>query len=113
MLMIQQEQILQIQQLYGMILLNSNYREQFIAILNAANQTGQLFGKPRESGTIGGIKTEVYTLSQINQTLPIFTFYKKYRWNNKKFEIVPSTIDNSDQFMKQVPIPGNRINLYI
>ena len=34
---------------------NSNYREQFTAILNAANQTGQLFGNPRESGTIGGI----------------------------------------------------------
>ena len=42
---------------------NSNYREQFIAIMNAANQTGQLFGSPRESGTIGGINTEIYTLS--------------------------------------------------
>ena len=53
---------------------NSNYREQFTAILNAANQTGQLFGKPRESATIGGISTEVYTLASNQLDLPVFNF---------------------------------------
>jgi hypothetical protein len=52
---------------------NSNYREQFTAILNAANQTGQLLGNPRELGDIGGIKTEVYTISSIG------------RWHNEIF----------------------------
>jgi hypothetical protein len=55
---------------------NSNYREQFTSILNAANQTGQLFGNPRESNTIGGISTEVYTLSSNQLDLPIFSFQK-------------------------------------
>ena len=50
---------------------NSNYREQFIAIMNVANQTGQLFGKPRESNKIGGVDTEVYTLSSNQLDLPI------------------------------------------
>ena len=55
---------------------NSNYREQFISILNAVNQTGQLFGSPRESGLIGGIATEVYTISSNQNDLPIFKFQK-------------------------------------
>ena len=50
---------------------NSNYREQFIAILNAANQTGQLFGSPRDSATVGGISTKVYTLSSNQIGIPI------------------------------------------
>ena len=53
---------------------NSNYREQFTAILNAANQTGQIFGSPRESGSIGGISTEIYTLASNQLDLPIFNF---------------------------------------
>jgi hypothetical protein len=38
---------------------NANSREQFINILNAANVSGQTFGKPKEADNIGGIKTEV------------------------------------------------------
>ena len=51
---------------------NANYREQFIAILNAANVTGQTFGSPREKGSIGGVDTEVYTMSSNQVDLPIF-----------------------------------------
>ena len=42
---------------------NSNYREQFIKILNGANFQSQRFGKPLDSSNIGGIRTEVYTRS--------------------------------------------------
>ena len=45
---------------------NSNYREQFIKILNAAGFDGQQFGKPLESDNIGGIKTETYTVNSSN-----------------------------------------------
>ncbi len=85
---------------------NSNYREQFTAILNAANQTGQLFGKPRESGTIGGIDTEVYTLSSNQLDLPIFKFQKSVGGVSRSFEIVPSTIEESDSIYELQPIPG-------
>ena len=85
---------------------NSNYREQFTAILNAANQTGQLFGKPRESGTIGGINTEVYTLSSNQNDLPIFSFRKSIGGVNRSFEVVPSTINNSESIYEADPIPG-------
>jgi hypothetical protein len=53
---------------------NSNYREQIIKILNSANFSGQKFGKPRESSSIGGIETETYTINSSNTDLPIFKF---------------------------------------
>jgi len=85
---------------------NSNYREQFTAILNAANQTGQLFGNPRESAKIGGIETEVYTLSSNQVDLPIFKFHKSVGGTTRGFEIVPSTITDSDSVYEASPIPG-------
>ena len=85
---------------------NANYREQFTTILNAANQTGQLFGKPRESGTIGGIDTEVYTLSSNQLDLPIFKFQKSVGGITRSFEIVSSTITDSDSIYESSPVPG-------
>ena len=85
---------------------NSNYREQFTAILNAANVTGQLFGKPREANPIGGINTEVYTLSTSQLDLPIFGFRKTIGGINRKFEVVPSAINNSDSIYEANPIDG-------
>ena len=85
---------------------NTNYREQFTAILNAANQTGQLFGNPRESGSIGGITTEVYTLSSNQLDLPIFKFQKSVGGVSRSFEIVPSTTTDSDSIYESAPVPG-------
>ena len=85
---------------------NSNYREQFTSILNAANQTGQLFGKPRDSATIGGIATEVYTLSSNQADLPIFNFVKSVGGTSRQFEIVPSSINDSESIYEADPIPG-------
>jgi len=86
---------------------NSNYREQFTTILNAANQSGQLFGNPRESGSIGGIRTEVYTLSSNQLDLPIFNFAKSIGGTNRSFEIVPSTINDSESIYESMPVPGS------
>jgi len=85
---------------------NSNYREQFTSILNAANQTGQLFGNPRESGSIAGITTDVYTLSSNQIDLPIYSFNKSVGGVNRQFEIVPSTINNSESVKESSPVPG-------
>jgi hypothetical protein len=85
---------------------NSNYREQFTAILNAANQTGQLFGNPRESGSIGGIDTEIYTLSSNQLDLPIFKFVKSVGGVSRSFEIVPSSINDSESIYEADPVVG-------
>ena len=88
---------------------NSNYREQFIAILNAANQTGQLFGKPREQGKIGGIDTEVYTLASNQNGLPVFNFAKTVGGVSRSFEIVPASIEGSDSIFESAPVEGSGI----
>ena len=88
---------------------NSNYKEQFTTILNVANQTGQVFGSPREAGTIGGITTEVYTLSSNQLDLPIFAFNKDIGGTQRQFEIVPSTINDSESIYESSPIPGTGI----
>ena len=85
---------------------NANYREQFINILNAANTSGQVFGKPGESDTIGGIQTEVYTTNSNNTDLPIFSFRRAVSGVDRTFEIVPSSIQDSESIYESDPIPG-------
>ena len=85
---------------------NSNYREQFIAILNAANQSGQLFGNPREQDSIGGVNTEVYTLASNQNGLPIFEFQKSVGGVSRSFEIVPSQITDSEAIYEAPPVEG-------
>jgi len=85
---------------------NSNYREQFISILNAANVEGQKFGKPKESDNIGGITTETYTVNSNNTDVPIFQFTKGIGGISRTFEIVPATIAGSESIYEQSPIPG-------
>ena len=86
---------------------NANYREQFTAIFNAANQSGQIFGNPRESGKIGGIDTEVYTLSSNQLDVPIYKFTKAVGGVSRAFEIVPSTITGSDSIYERDPVVGS------
>ena len=85
---------------------NINYREQFVTIFNAANVSGQLFGKPKESGDIGGIATEVYTVNSSQIDLPIFSFNSSIGGTGRSFEIVPATITDSETIYEQSPIPG-------
>jgi hypothetical protein len=85
---------------------NSNYREQFINILNAANVEGQRFSKPKESNDIAGIKTETYTVNSINTDVPIFTFSRNIGGVSRTFEIVPAAISASESIYEQAPVPG-------
>ncbi len=85
---------------------NSNYREQFIAVLNAANQTGQIFGKPRDKSNIGGVDTELYTLASNQNGLPIFNFQQTTSGIDRNFEVVPSAITDSESVYEFAPIDG-------
>ncbi len=85
---------------------NSNYREQFTAILNAVNQTGQIFGKPREQKEIGGIDTEIYTLASNQNDLPIYSFTKNVGGTSRTFEIVPAAVQGSESIYESNPIEG-------
>jgi len=85
---------------------NASYREQFINILNSVNTEGQKFGKPLESDSIGGIKTEIYVTNSSNTDVPIFTFARNISGIQRSFEIVPSTITDSESIYERAPLPG-------
>ena len=85
---------------------NSNYRDQFTAIVNAANTTGQLFGSPRDTDQIGGISTEVYTFASNQTDVPVFSFTTSVGGTPRKFEIVPLAISGSESIYEANPIPG-------
>jgi hypothetical protein len=85
---------------------NANYREQFLTILNAANVSGQKFGKPKESSKAGGIDTSLYTINSTNTDLPIYTFSRSVSGVNRTFEIVPSSLATNDSVTELTPILG-------
>ena len=89
---------------------NSNYREQMINILNAANVEGQQFGRPLESNSIGGIDTSVYVLNSANTDIPVYSFLKSISGVSRGFEIVPSSINNSESIYESAPVPGGAMN---
>ena len=85
---------------------NSNYREQFISILNAANFSNQKFGKPRETATVGGIRSEIYTINSVNTDVPIFKFSKSVSGIGRNFEVIPASLATGDSITESDPIPG-------
>jgi len=89
---------------------NSNYREQMINILNAANVEGQKYGRPLESNSIGGIDTSVYVLNSANTDVPIYSFLKSISGVSRGFEIVPSSINNSESIYESAPVPGGAMS---
>jgi len=89
---------------------NSNYREQFINILNAANVEGQKFSRPLTSDSIGGINTSVYTINTANIGVPVYQYSKTVSGISREFEIVPASISNSESIYEVSPVPGGAMS---
>jgi hypothetical protein len=85
---------------------NSNYRSQFVSILNAANFTGQNFGRPKETATVGGILTETYTVNSTNVDLPVFKFTKAISGITRNFEVVPVSLITGESIVEENPLAG-------
>jgi hypothetical protein len=88
---------------------NTNWYEQFIKVINAAMPTTSQFGKPQDSGTIGGIRSQQYRFNANNTDSPIFGFTKNIDGRNMDFEIVSSSFKNSDSIYEEPPMPGNNL----
>jgi hypothetical protein len=88
---------------------NVNWYEQFIKVLNAAMPTTSQVGKPQDSGTIGGIRTQQYRFNSTNSDAPIYKFSKNIDGRNMDFEIVSSSFKNSSSVFEEAPYPGNNL----
>ena len=88
---------------------NTNWNEQFIKVMNASMPTTSQFGKPQDSGTIGGIRSQQYRFNANNTDNPIFGFTKNIDGRNMDFEIVSSSFKNSSSIYEEPPMPGNNL----
>jgi len=72
-------------------LTNDNWQEQFTSILNASLVSSQVIGKPGNSATLSGIKTDEYTISLNTNSLPIAAFSAVIKDTATRFEAVSAT----------------------
>ena len=75
---------------------NENWLEQFSSVINAALQSGQVFGKPGASKTIGAVRHDEYSVNVVPNIVPVYRFSAAIEGQDMSFEVVSaSTYDKS------------------
>ena len=88
---------------------NSNWREQFITVLNAAMSEATEFGRSQGSANIQGIFTEQYRFNTASSDIPVFSFTKNVAGRSMPFELVSTAFNGSEEIYEEAPQPGNQI----
>lgn len=87
---------------------NSNWYEQFIAILNSTMSLSSSFGKPLSKGTIAGIRTEKYAVNSSNDGVPVYSISRSINGIGMTFEMVCADFDSD--IIEAYPRPGNNFS---
>jgi hypothetical protein len=85
---------------------NSNWYQQFIAIVNAAITSPSAFGKPLAKKSIDGIATEQYKINTNATDVPVYSFSKSVGGSQMSFELVSSTFDGQNYIYEETPTPA-------
>jgi len=88
---------------------NTNWYEQFIAVLNSAMVPSVEFGKNQGENTVDGINTEQYRFNSLTTVTPVFSISKTVAARGMKFEVVSTSIIGSEDIYEESPIPGNQL----
>ena len=88
---------------------NSNWYEQFIAVLNSAFNSTQQFGNPSDSATINGVPTEQYRFNATNDTVPVYGFTKTVNGTSMDFEVTSTTFSGQTYIYEEAPKIANRM----
>jgi hypothetical protein len=88
---------------------NSNWRDQFINVINAAMLPSQQFGNPIDSSTISGILTDQYRFQASNTNVPVYSFSKTVSGRLMNFEIASTTFSGQSYFYEEPPRVGNKL----
>ena len=91
---------------------NPDYLEHFATILNASMASAQSFGNPALSKTLSSIKTELYELNTLPDTLPVLPFTADVAGESMTFEVVNGTFQNKEYIYEKSPKPGNTFNMF-
>ena len=92
-------------------LTNDNWLEQFTIILNAALISGQAIGKPGNSQSINGIRTDEYTVDLNPTLLPIAPFGVNIQGQLVNFEAVSATTLGQTYIYERNPTSQGQFNL--
>ena len=88
---------------------NTNWHEQFIKIINAGLPSTSQYGKPQDSGIVGGIRTQQYRFNATNTDAPIYSFTKSIDGRNMDFEITSCSFKNATSVYEEPPFPGTNL----
>jgi hypothetical protein len=88
---------------------NANWKEQFVAVLNAAMADNTEFGRSQGNATIQGIPTEQYRFRTANRDIPIFSYEKNVAGRSMPFELVSTAFKGSEEIYEEEPVPGNQL----
>ncbi|CAB4130356.1 hypothetical protein UFOVP116_406 [uncultured Caudovirales phage] len=90
---------------------NSNWLEQFVTVLNSSLVVSQRIGKPGNSASINGIKTDEYQINTVNNTIPVFPLTSAVEGVSLPFEVVSCSSTNSVNLFETSPSVKSKFNL--
>ena len=90
---------------------NPNWQEQFNTIINATLVDTQRVGRPGNSATILGVKTDEYSMSIPATSLPIVPFSSTVNGQSMNFELVSVTSVGEDYVYELPPAPSQKFNV--
>jgi hypothetical protein len=89
---------------------NDNWQEQFAIILNAAMIDSQVVGKPGNTKTIAGARTEEYSANLLPNIIPAFKFQQNIEGTAMNFEVVSATSVDQEYLYEKDPNPSKIFN---
>lgn len=90
---------------------NPYWQTQFNSIINSALISSQYVGKPGNSATLLGVKTDEYTVAIPDGFLPVVPFIAQVDGVDMNFELVSVTSLNSDTLYEIPPAPVGAFNI--
>lgn len=90
---------------------NIYWQEQMNTVLNATLLNSQQIGRPGNTQTILGVRTDEYAINLPTNTLPVFAFQSIINSISMRFELVSVTSINSTDVYEIPPRPTSRFNL--
>jgi len=90
---------------------NPNWLEQFTLIINSALVSSQRFGRPANSQTILGVRTDEYSVNLVPGFLPVIPYSTAVDGVNMPFEAVSATSVGRDYVYEPAPRPSGVFNI--
>ena len=90
---------------------NPDWQEQITTILNASLVNNQAIGKPSNSQSISGIKTDEYSINIAPGVIPRYGFNAIVENNSMRFEAVSATSSGETYIYEPNPIPTGKFNI--